>query len=438
MEKTVLFNPHFSEFFTNESRYCILFGGAGSGKSHAVAQKIVERCTRPNEKHKFLVVRKFRTTLEGSVFTLIRSIISDFGIYQHVSINNTKMSFTFSNGNEIIVTGLDDPEKIKSIHGITGIWCEEITELEEDDFQQLDLRLRGVTDSYMQICMSFNPISIDHWIYKMFFENEVPDTFKLWSNYKHNLFLDDAYINVLESRFDYDQNMKRIYVLGEWGKIKTNEEFYCMFDKERNVNTVVYNPELPIHMSFDFNVNPYFPVSLWQIQDIDGVFRVGCFKLYALENPYNNTEAACEAFIEDFPNYDMGVYIYGDASGRAKSTTSRVHNYDVINSVLKPYIRNWSMRVPRKNPSISKRRDFINKCFAGGYEDIMVVVDPSCDLMIADMENVFTDMAQGKHKPKSKNKAGVLFEKYGHFSDTLDYLLCMAFEKRFRDFGIKF
>ena len=297
MEKTVLFNPHFSEFFTNESRYCILFGGAGSGKSHAVAQKIVERCTRPNEKHKFLVVRKFRTTLEGSVFTLIRSIISDFGIYQHVSINNTKMSFTFSNGNEIIVTGLDDPEKIKSIHGITGIWCEEITELEEDDFQQLDLRLRGVTDSYMQICMSFNPISIDHWIYKMFFENEVPDTFKLWSNYKHNLFLDDAYINVLESRFDYDQNMKRIYVLGEWGKIKTNEEFYCMFDKERNVNTVVYNPELPIHMSFDFNVNPYFPVSLWQIQDIDGVFRVGCFKLYALENPYNNTEAACEAFI---------------------------------------------------------------------------------------------------------------------------------------------
>ena len=38
--------------------------------------------------------------------------------------------------------GLDDVEKLKSIYDITGIWIEEASELEEGDFNQLDIRLR--------------------------------------------------------------------------------------------------------------------------------------------------------------------------------------------------------------------------------------------------------------------------------------------------------
>ena len=432
----ILYNPHFEPFFFDESRYCILYGGAGSGKSHSVAQKIVERCTHANERHKFLVVRKFRTTLEGSVFNMIKSIISDFEINQYVNVNNTKMSFTFTNGNEIVVTGLDDPEKIKSIHGITGIWCEEATELEENDFDQLDLRLRGKTDSYKQIYVTFNPVSMDNWVYKKFFDQEFDNTFKLWSNYKHNMFLDDQYISVLEDRFNHDPNMKRIYVDGAWGREKTGGEFY-IFDKDKNVAPITYSPEYNIHVSFDFNISPYLSVSLWHIYERDGITTVGCFDVLAMENPYNNTEDACRAFMDKYPLTDLGIFVYGDASGRVRSTTSHRHNYDIIEDVLRPYIRNWSWRVPKRNPLFNKRRDFVNKCLAGGYDDIRVIINPECDAMVSDLENVLTDESGKKWVKKSKNKAGVPFEKYGHFSDTMDYLLCSAFENRFKNFGVK-
>ena len=96
--------------------------------------------------------------------------------------------------------------------------------------------------------------------------------------------------------------------------------------------------------------------------------------------------------------------------------------------------------MPKRNPRHDKRRHFANKCLSGGFEDIMIHIDPSCELMITDFENVWTESTPSgakKHKQKAKNKAGVLYERYGHFSDTFDYLLTMAFEKRYRDFGRK-
>ena len=169
----------------------------------------------------------------------------------------------------------------------------------------------------------------------------------------------------------------------------------------------------------------------------DEIYKVGCFDLLAMENPYNNTEDACEDFMERYPNYELGVFIYGDASGRVKSTSSRVHNYDIIEQKLKKYVRNWSWRVPKRNPLYNKRRDFMNRIMGGGYEDIEFMVDPSCELMITDFENVMTDVDGKKWVKKGKNKAGVPFEKHGHFSDTADYLLCSAFEDRFKNFGVK-
>lgn len=431
----ILYNPVYEEYFTNESHYAVIFGSAGSGKSHAVAQKHVERCTR--NKEKFLVIRKFKTTLESSVFTLIKDIISDFGISQHVSINNTKMSFTFSNGSEIITSGLDDVDKLKSIHGITSVWCEEATELEESDLKQLDLRLRGVTTTYRQITLSFNPVSIDHWIYKRFFEVKHPHAYTLKTTYKDNLFLDEEYKRVLEEEYLYDDNMYRIYVLGEWGRIRTFSEFYSSFSKDRNVKSVTYNPSCNIHMSWDFNVNPYLPISLWQIREEDGLYNVECFDIITMENPRNNTEDACKEFMRLYPNPDLGIYVYGDASGRARQTTSKVHNYDIIEDFLKRYLRNWSWRVPSRNPFYNKRRDFVNKCLGGGYEDIQVTIGSHCELMIADLENVLEDMDGRKHKKTKKNAAGVLYEPYGHLSDTMDYVLCSAFESKYRDFGRK-
>ena len=84
------------------------------------------------------------------------------------------MTITAPNGSEIIFIGLDNSEKIKSIAGITSIWIEEATELTLQDFNQLDLRLRGETGLHKEVIFTFNPISDTHWIKKRFYDSSSP------------------------------------------------------------------------------------------------------------------------------------------------------------------------------------------------------------------------------------------------------------------------
>jgi len=425
----VKFNSKFLPFFESEHRYAILIGGAGSGKSHAVGQKIISRCF--NEKHRVLMVRKVKNTIEGSVFNLIKDLLRDMGALDNfVTANNTKMSFTFPNGSEIITTGLDDVEKLKSIAAVTLIWVEEITELDADDIKQLDLRLRGETPFYKQIMASFNPISEDHWLKKMFFDTPSDMVFTLHSTYKDNLFLDAQYIQMLNERYNDDPNLKRIYVDGEWGRIITGQEFY-RFDFSTHVVPIKFNPDLPTHLSFDFNVNPYMPLSIWQMEFINERYKVRAVDEIIGYNPNNDTENICHMYLDKYPNSQC--YIYGDASGRARTTSSKIHNYDIIEEVLSPCLSNYSMRVPRKNPLIAKRRMFLNKVLDGKY-NIDVEISPICKLMIADLENVLESPDGGKWVQKAKDPTSrIAYEKYGHLSDTFDYLFCGAFETYFKE-----
>jgi phage terminase large subunit len=203
-------------YYLNDSRYLVLYGGAGSGKSVFTAQKIIFRMLTETP-HKFLVVRKVAKTLRESTFSLLRTTIADWGMEKLFTLNKSEMSITCVNGNQIIHAGLDDVEKLKSIHNVTSIWVEECSELEEGDLQQLDLRLRGKTRNYKQFILSFNPISITHWLKLRFFDREVKNATTLKTTYLDNKFLDDEYIETLLALKDTDYYYYSVYALGEWG-----------------------------------------------------------------------------------------------------------------------------------------------------------------------------------------------------------------------------
>ncbi|HNW48046.1 MAG TPA: phage terminase large subunit, partial [Thermotogota bacterium] len=68
-------NPVYLPILANRARYEIYYGGAGSGKSHFVAQKIIYR-TLKERGHRYLVVRKVARTNRHSTYDLLRSVIS--------------------------------------------------------------------------------------------------------------------------------------------------------------------------------------------------------------------------------------------------------------------------------------------------------------------------------------------------------------------------
>ena len=209
-------NETFLPLFADRHRYLVLKGGGGSGKSIFAGRKIIERAIN-ERKHRFLVCRKVARTLRESCFKQILGQLAELYQDSGYKVNKSDMTISFPNGNEILFVGLDDVEKLKSIYNITGIWIEEPSEILEGDFNQLDIRLRGRTENYKQIILTFNPISIQHWLKKRFFDRRDPRARVHESTYKDNRFLDAAAIRTLESFRETDEYYYQVYCLGMWG-----------------------------------------------------------------------------------------------------------------------------------------------------------------------------------------------------------------------------
>ena len=209
-------NPAFWDLMWDHHRYLVLKGGGGSGKSILAGQKLLERVTS-EPGHRMLVVRKVGRTIRQSCFNQLVNQIAEYYPGMRVKINRTDMVITFQNGSEILFSGLDDVEKLKSIYNITGEWIEEASEISESDFNQLDIRLRGETKYYKQIIITFNPVSITHWLKARFFDKYDERVRIHESTYKDNRFLDEEAIRVLESFKDIDEYYYQVYCLGMWG-----------------------------------------------------------------------------------------------------------------------------------------------------------------------------------------------------------------------------
>lgn len=243
--KEEIFNPVYMPYFNNRSRYLLMVGGAGSGKSEFAAQKCLLLLLGP-WRERILIVRKVGLSIRNSSFQLLKDIISRWNLSHLFEVLSSKMIIRCrSNGNEIISSGLDDVEKLKSIHGVTKIWIEEATELLRHDLLQLDLRLRGQVDLYKQIIMTFNPIDEEHWIRKRWFpddrmhkikfdaieetEGQTVTTSVLRTTSDDNKFMFPEDRAVLRALQEQDENYYRIYALGQWGQ-KTEGLIYKNFE----------------------------------------------------------------------------------------------------------------------------------------------------------------------------------------------------------------
>lgn len=443
-EIQIKYNPKMSKCFESEHRYLILKGGAGSGKSVFAAQKICGRMI--NERgHRFLVMRKVSNTIRESVWALIKNTFESMGHDHLLRINKTDRVIEYiPNGNQIIFAGVDDPEKLKSITGITGAWLEEITEFDESDLDQLDLRLRGRTAWFKQIIGTFNPIDEQHWIKAKFFDDQDDDTMTHESTFRDNVFLDSEYKRILLNRFKSNPNWFDIYVNGKWGQPQTGLEFYHQFNVAKHViNHFDVDPESPIHVTFDFNVVPHVTACLWQIvheYDSAGAIKATTavqFDEICLVHPLNNTPSAAARFRANYGSHNGGVWVYGDPAGRARDTRSETgrNDFDIIFDALRG-MTGIMDRVQRVAPNVANRGAWINQVFDNDAVKLQIRIVAKCSVTLGDYQHTKQAADGSKAKIKTRDKdTKITFEKHGHASDANDYFLTTVFEQQFREFS---
>lgn len=238
-------SPAFDDFVFNwDYETYLLFGGYGSGKSYHVAFKIIMKLLQ--ERRKALVVREVYDTIHDSTFDLIREILEDMNLLADnssprsrktkVVMRQSPMQFKFPNGSKIIFKGMDKPEKVKSLNGVSIVWIEEAPEVKYDGYKEMLGRIRTPNVS-MHFFLSFNPVSKECWPYRHFFaklksdgsEEFIVDPEKLYEKkcivkngvyYHHstpddNPWLPKEYLARLDKIKTYDYPL---YLVARWGR----------------------------------------------------------------------------------------------------------------------------------------------------------------------------------------------------------------------------
>lgn len=427
-----MFNRLFFKLREAKTRFVVNYGGAGSSKSYSQAQMVLLRCLE--KKQKVLVLRKVGATLKDSVIPLFQELISQYGNLSDDWVYNKadRELHNKVNGSSILFRGLDDPEKIKSIFGVDICWMEEATEFEEEDLNQINIRLRGKDN--LQIFLTFNPIDELSWLKKRFFDSNAEDATIMHTTYKDNKFLDDAFKKQLEEYKQNDYNFYKVYCLGEFGKSQFGGEFYKKFSVHKNtVNyTAEYNPEKSLHISFDENVRPFLACSVWQMEGKHAKM------IDEIAMPETNLIGVCKEIMERYGDHQAQVYIYGDASSRKEDTKlSKGENFFTL---IKSYLSELypELRVPKKNPPVAMRGLFINQIFENQYDGCQITLNINNKEAIADFENVKEDVDGTKLKKKVMDKkSGTRYEQWGHFTDSSEYFLCWIFSDSFKKFQQK-
>lgn len=381
-------SPAFVPLFANQSRYQVAWGGAGSGKSHIVARKILYRLLKEQDvAHNFLVIRKVDRTIKRSVFTLVRNIISRWKLTSEFNVNLADKTITYKpNGSQIMFSGLDDVEKLKSIEGVTSIWCEEATELTQQDFEQLDLRLRGDHGCLKQIILTLNPISEQHWIKKIFFDEPMEGVFTLHTTYLDNAFIDAEYKMVMENKRQTNPRYFNIYALGNWGTAE----------------------------------GLIFPSVTQRLIREEEVARLDCVQ--GLDFGYTNDPTAFSQSYVDFPNKKIYVYdgFYEKGMSNAKIADTikamKAHRHKTVADSSEPksidYIRTKDVKIEgaAKGPdSVSAGIDFLS--------EFEIIVNAHLVEFMTEFNNYSWALDRNG---KATNKP---VDEFNHFIDSLRYSL---------------
>ncbi len=409
LEKEIAVNDIYLPLIDCQSRFLPIYGGAGSGKSIFASFKITKR-TVSESGHKFLCLRKVGNTVKDSIFAEIRGQIAEMELDDEFLVNKTDHSFLhIPSGNQILCKGLDDPAKIKSIKGITGMWLEEATEFEENDLDQLNLRIRGEKQNYVQYLLTFNPIDENHWLKKRFFDKKDPLATTCHSTYLDNHFLTSEDKAQLEALKERNQLYYDVYCLGKWGiVVKSNKFFYSYSKDKHEIDYYEVNPHLPIMVSFDFNVEPMTAVVSQRIDDLTIVI------FDELQVPQGSTEEMVELVKAKYVNFLGNIDVTGDATGRNREKVRRgnINSYLVIKEGLDLFDRN--IIVPSKNPEIKDSRVLCNSVL----QHANVKITKNCTQSIDDV--IYSAI---KNHPNGRVEIVKTEEEGRHFCDNMRYTI---------------
>ena len=239
--------PTYHRTANAKERIVVFRGGARSGKSFAMIQKIAIWLYSGyisgtyNPKGSFTVIRLTFPALRTTVYREFIDYLFETGWYKFIDHRKTIHEFHYGQ-RFVSFTPADDPEKLRG-RKHDYVLFEECNDVDFESFNQVAMR------TSKQIFLTTNP-SGHPWVRTEIEEKrmiEIGDVFLDISTYKDNPFLDQNIITEIENLKYTDKALYQIYSLGEWTELRG-----VIFP---NFEIVDFIPQGKVYYGMDFGWN---------------------------------------------------------------------------------------------------------------------------------------------------------------------------------------
>ncbi len=406
-------------------RFIIAPAGRRSGKTELAKRKLVKAAIRFHKFHngRFVFFAPTRAQVKEIYWEDLKELVPKRFVSK---VSETELTVWLISGTKIQCIGMDKPARAEGTP-IDGCVVDEIADMKPDAWSK---HIRPALDT----------VGREGWAILIGVPEGRNHFYELWERAQGDEDWDcftwptsdiapKAAAKALEELDEdtYNQEYRASF-------LTFKSRAYYGFDRSKHaLGTISYNPARPLYLCFDFNREPGVcmicqdgPAPGWMEDAPDGNILLVIDEVYIEKN--SNTIRVCNKLTDKYDHDEHGhkglVYLYGDATGRAKTSSSIAGgDWDLIRNCLSE-VKNWDCkyRVGKANPSERDRINSVNSQLETASGVVRIAVDQRCKFTIRDFEGC------------TVNEDGELIKVQGgpltHLTDGFGYMVHRRFPTR--------
>jgi PBSX family phage terminase large subunit len=215
-------------FFESNSRYFLIVGGRGSGKTFIAS--FITYLIAKNMPASILISRENQRDVENTMLETFKKWLTpqeqEF-VAKTMKYHNKR--FDLPSGARIYFISANRKEEhfqVVRSYEYNFVWIDEASRIEFEALQEIDFQVRLKYPNFRKILLTSNPVDETHWLYE-FFEKEKKGEYMKFSTWDNLENLPEDYVNMMKN---LPPALQEIMVEGKWGEYKESK-LYHISDK---------------------------------------------------------------------------------------------------------------------------------------------------------------------------------------------------------------
>lgn len=411
-------HPIQQQLWRTNARFVVVPAGRRSGKTEIAKRRGVRKAVTHTRwpDAKIIFAAPTQRQVKRIYWSDLKALVPPHMVKR---VYESELSIKLVNGAEIICVGMDEPARIEGMP-IDHITLDEYGNMKEEVWPQNVRPAVDTPDRQGTAWLIGVPEGRNHY-YKTYVHALDP-AHTDWAVFEWTT----AEINPVAAAAAREELDAITYAQEYEGRFVTfGGAAYYAFDPDIHVGPVAYTPNEPVFLCFDFNVEPGVAVIAQELPTPPNWLDSAYWPekdpvVVALDEVWiergSNTERVTDEIIRRWRGHRGAFYLYGDASGGARSSKGvQGSDWDIIARKLRRAFGDRVFRrVPMANPRERQRVNSVNARFMSVDKKVRALVHPSCKNLQRDLEGVST------------NPDGTIEKKKGsfltHISDAWGYM----------------